>query len=59
MLFRSSGVKKLDDFKEETAIRIIEKLESNNFEAKQAWIDFLKAREAYSQEQTEGVVAHA
>ena len=50
-----SGVKRLDDFKEETAIRIIEKLESNNFEAKQAWVDFVKVRESYNQEQ-EGAV---
>ena len=57
--FKRAGIFEWEDFKEETAIRIIEKLESNNFEAKQAWIDFLKAREAYSQEQTEGVVAHA
>lgn len=50
-----SGVKRIDDFKEETAIRIIEKLESNNFEAKQAWVDFVKVRESYNHEQVEGV----
>ena len=53
--FAKAGVSKFDDFTEEQAMRIIDKLEADNFEAKQAWVDFMKVREAYNQEQTEGV----
>ena len=57
--FKRAGISEWEDFKEETAIRIIEKLESNNFEAKQAWMDFVKVRDLYNQEQTEGVAINA
>jgi hypothetical protein len=57
--FAKAGVSKFDDFTEEQATRIIDKLEADSFEAKQAWVDFVKVRESYNQEQTEGVVAHA
>ena len=57
--FKRAGIFEWEDFKEETAIRIIEKLESNNFEAKQAWMDFVKVRDLYNQEQTEGVAINA
>lgn len=56
--FKRAGISEWEDFKEETAIAIIEKLESNNFEAKQAWLDFVRVREAYNQEQ-EGVAINA
>ena len=49
--FKKANANRFEDFTEEQAIKAIEYLESNNFEAKQAWIDFVKAREAYEHEQ--------
>ena len=49
--FKKANVTRFEDFTEEQAVKAIEYLESNNFEAKQAWIDFLKVRESYEHEQ--------
>ena len=49
--FKKANVTKFEDFTEEQAVKAIEYLEANNFEAKQAWIDFLKVRESYEHEQ--------
>ena len=51
--FKKAGITKFDDFTEEQATRIIEKLESDNFDAKQAWMDFTKARDAYNEQSVE------
>ena len=53
--FSKAGIAQWEEFTEEQAILIIEKLEANNIDAKQAWIDFVKVREDYNQEQAEGV----
>ena len=42
--FSKAGIAQWEEFTEEQAILIIEKLETNNIDAKQAWIDFVKVR---------------
>lgn len=56
--FKKANVTRLEDFTEEQTVKIIEYLEVNNFEAKQAWVDCVKARESYNQELTEGAIAN-
>jgi ABC-type dipeptide/oligopeptide/nickel transport system ATPase component len=55
--FNKAGISKWEEFTEEQAILIIDKLEVNNPEAKQSWIDFLEIRESYNQDLTEGAIA--
>jgi hypothetical protein len=49
--FKKANITRFDDFTEQQATLIIDKLEADNFDAKQAWIDFVKVREAYNQQQ--------
>jgi hypothetical protein len=66
--FKKANVTRFEDFTEEQAVKAIDYLESNDFTAKQAWIDFVKVRESYEHEEQlqnmsdyeeqEGVAAH-